>query len=219
MIYSLDTQLSICNSGVAETLIKKSLLICKRDDRKEKHILRRLYSRALSWSSPGICDLFSCALQLQFLDDCTNEVVGSMSQRQLTIHWQSEEAQAHDHWELVSNHASMSWPFFQGLQLAQIGHLPTGVMGLGNNTQVFQFSWKAWFPQFEWLDLYSNLDHCPDLMLSEMYWKSISDCAEEMISRKYEAILRYWKCANSQPLSATCERLQCMEVFSHSTCL
>jgi hypothetical protein len=59
-----------------------------------------------------------------------------MSQSELTIHWQFQEAQAHDHQELVSNQASMSWPFFQGLQLAQIGL----VSGPRNNTQVFKFS-------------------------------------------------------------------------------
>jgi hypothetical protein len=140
MIYSLDTQLHICNSRVVETVIKKSLLICKHDDGKDKWILKRLYLRTLSRSGLGFCDLFSCALQLQFLDDCTNEVVGSMSQREFTIHWLSEEAQAHDHWNLVSNHASMSWPFFQGLQPAQIGHFPISVMGLGNDIQFFRFS-------------------------------------------------------------------------------
>jgi hypothetical protein len=32
--------------------------------------------------------------------------------------------------------------------------------------------------------------------------------------RKYGTILRYEKCANYPPLLATCQRLQCMEVFS-----
>jgi hypothetical protein len=62
MIYSLDLQLNICNNILVETLIKKTLLICKRDDRKrilKNYILAPYHDLML-----GFCDLFSYVLQL-----------------------------------------------------------------------------------------------------------------------------------------------------------
>jgi len=84
MIYSLDPQLNIYNNILVETFIKKSLLICKCDDKKR--ILKNYILAPYHDLMPGFCDLFSYILQLQFLDDCTNEMVGSMSQSELTIH-------------------------------------------------------------------------------------------------------------------------------------